>query len=455
MSEKITALPEEEFQNKVLGGIEAQNKRIGEVETGFKTQVQKVMEDLGRADKEVKQNLEELTKVKNTCNDFQATLRAMEQTQKSILRTARSSFRNPIDKALANEETRFALNAIARYVLSLDPKAGYRCDPAHKKFVEDAMGVQKSMTGVDSSLGQATVPQQTFNEIYDTLLEYGDWNTLDVMRVGMRTTVLPLATVRPTFYWIGSTSGVAEGSAITAGSFAGSQVLGLVQTLAVLMYIARELLADSTVDLAPYVLRQMAESVAQGLDAAAFMGTGNVDQTNGGYVGLFQAPLANTNLAAPAAAGNTTMGSTQLTDWVNVLLAVSPQVLRRKAQWWIHPQMIAKAALITDKNGRPLFQTWLEVPNPSAIGSILGYPVHPTAIGPSTDSAGQPVAAFGDPEGVAVLIREDLEVATSDDIGFASNLRCYRTLMRAGVKIKTIAGSTTLKPVAVLQTAAQ
>jgi HK97 family phage major capsid protein len=448
-------LPEEDFQKKILEGIEGQNKRLGDLETGitgFKSDRQKVMDDLGRADKEVKAALEDLTKVKKTCNDFDEMLKKMEKVQKSILLNARSSFGSPLQRALANEETRFALNAVVRYTVALKhPEISV--DPAYTKFVQEAVGKLKALTGVDSSLGQATVPQQTFNEIYDTLLEFGDYSTLGVMRLGMRTTVLPVATARPQFYWIGAQTGQAESSIITSGAFTGGQVLLIVQTLAVLMYVARELLADSTVDLAPYVLRQMAESVAWGMDTAAFIGTGNVDQTNAGYVGIFNAPLANTNLAAVAAAGNVTVAQTQLDDWVNVLLTVSPIVLKRKPKWWIHPQMLARAALIRDKMGRPIFQTFTEVPMPGSIGSILGYPVVPTAIAPSIDGNAQPIAAFGDPDGQAVGIREDLELATSDDIGFPQNLRAFRTLMRAGVKMKTLAGSTALKPFAVLQNA--
>lgn len=448
-------LPEAEFQEKVLGGLESQNKRITDFETGFKTSQQKVMDDLSRADKEVKQALEDLTKVKKTCNDFDETLRKMERVQKAIALNARSSFKSPIDRALADEETRFAFNAIARHILA-QGKDGIPCDPAFTKYVQEANARVKALTGVDAGLGQATVPTQTFNEVYDTLLEYGDWSSLGVMRVGMRTTVLPVATARPQFYWIGSqTGGTGEGSQITAGAFAGGQVLLVVQTLAVLMYIARELLADSTVDLAPYVLRQMAESIAWGMDTAAFIGTGNADQTNAGYVGLFNAPLANSNLAATAGLGGTTVGTMVLDDWLNVLLTVNPIVLKRKANWWMHPQMLARTALLRDKMGRPLFQTYTEAPIPGSIGSILGYPVKLAAIAPNVDAAGQPVAAFGDPDGWAVGIREDLELATSDDIGFPQNLRAFRSLMRAGVKGKTLANSTTLKPVAVLTTAAQ
>jgi HK97 family phage major capsid protein len=231
-------------------------------------------------------------------------------------------------------------------------------------------------------------------------------------------------------------------------------VLNVINTCAVLMYVARELLADSTVNLAPYVLQQMVESADWGIDTAAFIGTGNQDTTNAGYIGIFNAALANTNLAFVAGAGRTQTSLLKLDDFVNTMLTVSPEVLNRKPKWWAHSQNIARAALIRDNNGRPIFQTWQEVPNPGAIGSILGAPVHPTAVAPTTDGASTTPFVFGDPNGQSVCLREDLELATSDDIGFPQNLRAFRALVRAGVKMKTLPGSTTLKPFAVLTTAA-
>lgn len=449
MSDNAT-LPEAEFQRKVLTGVEAQNKRL----ESFENNQAKVLADLDRSDKEVKKAMEELTLVKNTSNDFALTLKKIEEVQKAISLNVRSSFRNPEDRLLASEESRAWLNAVAR--IAAFPGETNKMPKEWLKLVEEGNAVARSLTGVDSSLGQATVPQQTFNEIYDTLLEYGQWNTLGVVRVGMRTTVLPVATARPNFYWIGSgTGGAGETTAITEGAFTGSSVNLLIQTLAAYVTVARELLADSTVDLAPYILRQMVQSVSYGMDYAAFIADGSADQVSAGYVGIFNAASANSNLAAVATNGNTTVEGTQLEDWQRVLLTVSPQVLQRRASWWMQPQILIRALAVRDKNGRPLFQTYTEAPMPGGIGSILGYPVKLTAAAPTANTAGSKVAAFGDPDGQAVGIRSDLEIATSDDIKFAENMRAFRTLMRAGTKLKTAANSTTLKPFAVLTLAAQ
>ena len=442
---------EADFQTTVRKGIQ----KVTANQEKHTTDIAKIFADMDRADKEVKKAMEDLTLVKNQTNtSYEDVLKKMEKVQRMVALNAKSCFRNPIERALAfDDEFRFKMNAIARYMYSVANKS--KLDSAFERVVEESNAQHKAMTGVDAGLGQATVPQETFNQIYDLLLEYGDFATLGVQRVGARTTVLPVATARPQFYWIGSQSTLAEGSTITSGALGGSQVTLIINTLAVLMYIARELLADSTVDLAPYVLKQMLMSVNWGMDTATFIGTGNQDTTNAGFVGIFNAALANTNQAYAAGAGRTSAGLLKLDDFVQTQLTVSAEVLNRKPMWWAHPQMLARIALIRDNNGRPIFQTWQEVPNPSSIGSILGNPVHPTAIAPSTDGNNQPVIAFGDPEGQAVGIRSDLEIATSADIGFPQNLMAYRTLMRAGVKMLTTPGSTTLKPFAVLSTAAQ
>lgn len=443
-------LPEADFQKKVLGGVEALTK----TQDKHTTDIQKVLGDLDRIDKEGKKALEELTNVKNKSNaTFTEVQEKIEKVQKQIILTTRSSFRSPVERALANEDLRFKLNAIVRTIAHV--KLGTAIDPAFKTVIDECNVHQKALTGIDAGLGQATVPTDTFNEIYDLLLEYGDYSTLNVHKVGARTNVLPVATARPQFQWIGSQSTAAEGSTINSGAFSGGEVLLIIQTLAVLMYISRELLQDSTVDLAPYTIRQMIQSINWGMDTAAFIGTGNQDSINAGYVGIFNAALANTNQGISAGAGRTTVGTLKLDDFVATMLGVSAEVLNRKPMWWAHPQMMARIALIRDNNGRPIFQTWQEIPNPGSIGSILGYPVHPTAIAPSTDGNSQPVIAFGDPLAQDVGVRVDLELATSQDIGFPQNLMAYRTLLRAGVKMLTTPGSTTLKPFAVLSNAAQ
>jgi HK97 family phage major capsid protein len=443
-------MPEEEFQTKVLKGVE----ELAAEQKTHRNRFDQVASELDRADKEVKKALEDLTRVKNTVNDFDAGMKEMRKVQLAIARNARSSWRDPVARALEDEGLRVFLNAAAR--AACFPAELSRLPAEFRKALEEASAAHKSLTGVDSSLGQATIPSEYFKTIYDTLSEYGEYTTLEVLPVGARTNLLPVATARPTFYWLGAGTGGAhaEGSAITEGALAGSSVTLSIQTLAVYLTVARELLQDSSVDMAPYIMRQLLQSLAYGLDWVAFAADGTADQTDAGYYGLFYAASENTELAAAATAGNTTMEATELEDWQRVLLTVNPIVLRRKANWWMHPQMLIRTLAVRDKNGRPLFQTYTEAPQPGGIGSILGYPVKLPLAAPSTNSAGAPVAVFGDPMGKTIGIRQDMEFATSDDIKFAENMRAFRGLVRAGSQTKTTTGSTTLKPFGVLTLAA-
>ncbi len=446
----VAIIPEEEFQTRVLKGMEGIEAEQKKQQSRFN----EVAGNLDNADKEVKKALEDLTKVKNTVNDFDLAMKEMRKVQTAIEKNVRSSWRNPVEKLLSqNEELGVFLNAVARMgILRAQPS---QLPEEMRKVLEDCNAKSKALTGVDTSLGQATIPSEWFKTIYDTLQEYGDYASLDVVSVGARTNLIPVATSRPGFYWIGSgTGGTGEGSAITEGSLAGSSVTLSIQTIGVYLLAARELLADASTDMAPYIMKQMLQSLAFGLDTAAFIGSGAADQTNGGYIGIFNAASANTNLASVCAPGNTTVEATQLEDWQNVLLTVSPMVLKRSARWWMHPQMLIRALAVRDANRRPLFQTYTEAPMPGGIGNILGYPVGLPSVAPTTNAPGYAVAAFGEPEGQAVGLRQDMEFATSDDIKFAENMRAFRCLARAGVKLKTLAASNTLKPLAVMTLAA-
>ena len=99
-------------------------------------------------------------------------------------------------------------------------------------------------------------------------------------------------------------------------------------------------------------------------------GLGDRPVLGGQVLDDFQAAAANSNLAANAAQGNTTIQGLQLPDFSNVLLTVNPQVLKRSPNWWLHPQVLAYLILIRDAMGRPLFQTFTETPAPGPSPSV-------------------------------------------------------------------------------------
>lgn len=434
-------LDEVEFQGKVLKLVEDQDKK-------FKTHQEKaeeIMKTVGDMPKQLKAALEEITKLQRTANDQQANTEKFEKAIGGFTKTLRENvnreFGDPCQRFLADSEKKAWVNAMIRRISF--PTA---------KLSDEHEAVLKAFTGVDSSLGQATIPQEWLPEIYSLLSSFGIYSTFGLItNISARTTTIPMATARPTYYWIGSgTGGTIEGSAITEGSFTGSSVNLTIQTLAAFIGVARELVQDSAADISAYVTNELFQSIAYGLDFAALAADATADQTDAGYRGVFDAAALNVNMAATAAAGNVLVENTDLVDWERCRQTVNAKVLGMANKWWMHPYILSKAGLVRDGNGRPIFQTALEAPAPGQIGRILGSPVVIGDACPSTNAASAKVAVFGDPNGLAVGIRQDFEIAQSDQFRFTSNQICYRALTRAGVQLKSATASTTLKPFAVL-----
>lgn len=431
-----------ELLDKIERGIDHLNTEVKAIK---QNSAEVILADQSRWPKELRAGFEDLTKLKATANGFDSELKKIERTMariEAISRAeARLSFGDPIARFCADEEKRNWLNAICRKLIW--PNANL---PEH---------LTKALTGVDSSLGQAVIPTQYIPELYDVLARYGTYNSLRVDRVSARTVSYPLMSARPTAVWIGAgTGGSVEGTAITAGSFTGSAVSLAIQTAAAYLIASREQLQDATVDMAPVILREIGESVAKLLDDMAFSADAGADQVDAGYYGIFETATVHTGTIAEAAAGNVSVATLDVDDFVKCLTTVSVNVLSLQTRWWMHPQILAKVCLVKDLNGRPIFQNALEAPS-STVGSILGSPVVTTPSAPSTDSTSSKLAVFGDPQAYVVGIRQDMELATSEHIKFAENQIAFRALIRAGGKHRIPTGNPAgFKPLAVLTTPA-
>ena len=92
---------------------------------------------------------------------------------------------------------------------------------------------------------------------------------------------------------------------------------------------------------------------------------------------------------------------------------------------------------IKDGNGRSIFLTANEAPAPGGIGSILGYPVTLAHAAPSTNTAGNVIAVFGDPNGLVHGVRQDFEFKSSADFYFADNEIAFRAIARNMAKVRS------------------
>lgn len=397
------AMGEGEFQKKVLAGIEHQATETNRIKTAQET----LLGDVSRLDKVTKQALEDLTKVKENANEF---AKVMARVQALLKREANQSFGNPIERFCADEGRANWIVGCFKQAMKLP------LTPEQKTAI----------TGIDSGIGGAVTPQETANMIYDALLRYGQWNTLGVMPIGSRTQIVPLVTARPTAYW------VAQGAQITEGAVTGASVTLTIKEAAAWIPVANALLEDADASFAPYLMDLLLQAVAYRLDWACFAADGTNDTTDGAYTGI-----AVGGTAAGAAAGNVSVATLDYEDFVTAITTVDAGVLSRQAKWWIHPTILAKIAKIKDGNGRSIFQNALEAPAPMSIGSILGYPVVVTGAMPSTDSTSKVVAVFGDPQGCAVAVRKQFSLDQSSDFQFDYNRTAFRSIVRAGVVVKS------------------
>lgn len=393
------------FEKTVLKGI-----------TTLRKQQETMLSDVSRLDKETKTALEELTKVKNQANSIAEVETQLKRVNDLLRREARSSFGSPIQRIANDEELRARLNLAVRVATNYDghltSQIGKLCDALKLKALD-----------VTNSPGTTLFTSGLLREIYDTLSSYGAWSTLGVRRMGTKITKMPIKTVRPVANVILPNSRQIADDANKAGTSVNLEV----ELIGVLITVYNELLQDSEFDVTSDILDDFAEAVAYRMDWCAFMADGTEDATDGGFTGLFEfAPTVT------AEATHTTIATTAYTDWLKCLTGVDPVVLTRAARWWIHPTNIARAVGVKDDNKRPIFQTALEVPNPGSIMNLLGYPITPLLVGPSTDAASAAVAAFGDPNGYVVGVREDFEFAASDDFKFDHYQRAFRGVARAG-----------------------
>ncbi len=386
----------EMFQKTVLDGVEALKKQLGE--------------NTDRWQKENKQAVEELGKVRSEVTSIAEKMLAIQKAQIALQNEQRMAIADPRQRILGNKEKRERFNAFVRNAVK-----GVLSD-AHKKAL-----------GEDSSPGSTLIDDELAQDIYDTLARYGKWGTLGARNLGTKITKFPVKTARPVANFILTEGGTIGDDATKAGTSLSLEV----EVIAALINVSRQLIDDSDMDISADVLDDFIEAFNLRLDYASFAADGTADATNGGMTGIFQG-----GTAAVAASTRTTVTALKLADFIKCLTTVDAAVLTRAAKWWLHPQMLARVMGIEDGNGRPLFQSAVEAPSMGSIGSILGFPVELVMTAPTTDAASAKVAVFGDPQGCVVGVRSDFAFEASDEHKWNTLERSFRGWGRAGVKIR-------------------
>jgi len=400
---------EKEFQDKVLKGVEAQQ-----------TKTEEVLKNVDRLDKETKKAIEDLQKAANDQNTFSQKL---AKAQEAIRQNVRSSFGHPGQRISSDDTLRARFNLIVREALNADGRFREAIEPLKKSL------------GQDSSPGSTLVTTALDDVIYDTLAQFGAWNTLGVRPVGKKVNSLPVKTARALAGWVTTESAdIGEDS-----TKAGTAVTLTIQPVASLISVGIELLDDSDYDVTADVLDDFEQSFNERLDATFFAATGTNNATHGGYTGIFAGSTQVT-----ASSGKVTVAGCTSDDILSLTLNVDPGVLARPCKWWAHPFQLTRMAGIKDSNGRPIFQTALEAPTGNLL-NIAGYGVVPTLGAPSTQAASARIITFGDPQAYRVGLRKQFTFEASDHYKWNTLQRSFRGHGRAGGVMRKSTGMACLK----------
>lgn len=409
----------ETLEKSITGAVKGVGDRVQVMET----EQEKLVKNLDQLSTETKSAMAELTTAKNRLDSAEDVLKSIAKLQKNLRMEQRLAFADPVARIIADEEKRTRFNCFVRAAVDKNGDMLKRIAPQLKAL------------GEDSSPGSTMIDDALAADIYDLLARYGSWSTLGVRNMGTKQTKFPIKTARPVANFI-----LTEGGTISDDSNkAGTSVTLEVEVIACLLEVSMQLLEDSEFDVTADVLDDFREAYNYRADWAAFMANGDSDATDGAMTGLFEA-----GTAATAASGNTTMENLDFEDVIRCLTTVDSAVLSRGARWWMHPQMLVRMLHVKDGNGRPIFLTANEAPSAGAIGSILGYPVTLIEVGPNTNSAGNAVAAFGDPQSHVVGVRRDFMFEASDHHKWNTYERAFRGIGRFGVKNRKATGSAIL-----------
>jgi HK97 family phage major capsid protein len=395
-------MEKDQFESEVL-------KKIGSITE----QNQQLIKNYDQLTADTKAAMENFTALKNSNADLDAKMRSMQRLNMQLKNERGSAFGDPI-KAFARDREK-ALMLIAGMAKRLDVVG--LCS----KSVRDMATSKDLDTGAAPGSGYIA-NAEIDAEIYDMLLQFGAYRGLNVRMIGAKAQEVRIKTARAAMGFVD------EAAAIGADSTkAGSKTMLTPKKIGGLISVSNELAEDDVTGVAEDILRDFLESAAYVLDWISFTADGTADATDGGFSGMFYGGTSRT-----AATGNVSVATLDVDDFINTMAAAPAAVLQRGAKWFIHPTFIAKSLLIKDLNGRSIFNTAIEAPSFGAMGTILGFPVAPVGVAPSTDGVTKKIAAFGDPEGQAVRIRRDLVIERSKDWAFDTDELTFRATLRAG-----------------------
>lgn len=281
-----------------------------------------------------------------------------------------------------------------------------------------------------NTTGSATVPTDFYDQLISYLVEVSgilQTGPTVIRTAGGETIQIPVATSHVT-----AGGPILQTAQIpSADPGFGTVSLGA-SKFGVLVNVARELIDDTAVDLLGYLAMTAGRAIGNKFGSALVNG-GTGSGISGGL--LTSIPASGMVAAAPAAvtANGVLHGGPSYANLVSLEYSIiAPYRQSRNAYWLAKDQTVAALRMLTDNNGRPI---WEPSPQVGAPDMLLGKPIVADPFMPgvvaSASASGTPgPVVFGDFSQYFVRLLGGLRFERSDDFQFGTDVVTFRAVLR-------------------------
>ena len=319
-------------------------------------------------------------------------------------------------------------------------------DAEARRWCQDHGIESRAQGSTGASTGASFVPDILSNTVIRLVDQYSAF-AQNATNVVMPSDVLlfPRRTAGATAYWIN------ENVAITASDPTSNQVTLTAKKVTGAVTIASELLSDSIVSISDWIAAELALTLSNAVEEAAWSGNPSNAPAVAGLVTTYTGGLLAASAATYAASLVTAAGDTpdEVTK-ANLLamMAKVPQYSRAGAKWFCSPFFFASCMQNLDlAQGGSVGMT-------AGMGpTFLGSPVVLTDRLPSgADSTDAIMALYGNMANSSYYgIRQAIEIASSDQVNFLSDQTVIRAVARVAINHANLGSDTVAGPIIALK----
>ena len=318
-------------------------------------------------------------------------------------------------------------------------------DADAKRWCTDHGVEARAQGSTGSTTGAAFVPDVLSNAVIRLVDQYSAFaqNATNVV-MPSDVVLFPRRTAGASAAWID------ENVAITASDPTSNQVTLTAKKVTGAVVIASELLQDSIVSIADWIAAELALSLSNAVEAAAWSGNPSNAPGVAGLVTTHTGGLLASSAATYAASLVTAAGDevTEVTR-ANLLQMVGtiPQHSSAGAKWFCSPFFFA-----TCMQGLELNLGGAVSMQPGMGLTFLGKPVVLTDRLPSSgDHTGVIMCLYGDMANSSYYgVRQSIEIASSDQVNFLSDQTVIRAVARVAISHANLGSSTVAGPMIAL-----